>query len=998
MSDLFHILKIGTIFLNQKNNSMKIKLFTLACFLITGTIAQAQTTYQWKTGSSGGYSYKYVTNDPTKTRFYTLKNGLTVILSQNNKEPNIVYKMAVRAGSNTDPRTNTGLAHYLEHLLFKGTDKFGTLNYAKEKPLLDKIEALYETYNKTTDPVKRKEIYAEIDKVSGEASNYSIANEYDKMMKSIGSGLTNAHTSVEETVYEEDFPSNAIDKFLAVQAERFRSPVFRIFHTELEAVYEEKNIGMDNDGRKMYEKMLYALFPTHNYGQQTTIGTIEHLKNPSLVEIRKYYNKYYVPNNMALIMSGDVNYDDLIKKVDKDFSYMVPKPFALYNPAAEKPLTQVQKVDIYGPSAENLYVAYRGFAQNTHQSLLLDLIGSILSNGKAGLMDININKQQKMLRAGAGYNQMKDYGIFVLSGSPKAGQSLEDAQKLLLEQVDLLKKGEFDESLIKATVANIKLAELQSFDNNDVRADYTMTAFIQNRGTEWDKMLASTDAMGKVTKKEIIDFANKFFINNYVSVLKHKGEDKNILKVEKPTITAVKTNTNEVSPFTKGIIDAPVKPIAPKFLDYTKDLNFGKAGIADVITVQNTENGIFRMNYRFEMGSYNYKLLPYASQYLAFLSTDKYSAEDISKAFYNLACNYTLNVGTDVTTVSLSGLQENFEKAVALLEDVLANCKPNEKALEDLKGRILKSRDNTKLNKSSILSGLMSYAQYGSDNPFNYGITNDEIKNMKSSDLIYLLHNLTNYQHTITYYGPKTLSAFSADIIKVHPLAKEFTTVAPIKKFVYTKTDSNKVYFADYDMVQAEIRWVRNGGLYDPSNAAKISLFNNYFGGGMGSIVFQTIRESKALAYSTFAVYSSPNSKDKENAVIAYVGTQADKMNDAVAGMNELLTTLPESDKSFNLSKTNSLNSLETSRITKDGIIASYFSDKKLGFDHDSRIDEYANLKPLSFTDVNAFHHDNLSAKPYNYCIVASEKKINLADLAKFGPVTKLTLEQIFGY
>ncbi|KQN38428.1 peptidase M16 [Pedobacter sp. Leaf41] len=977
---------------------MKIKLFTLACFLVASSAAKAQTAYQWKTGTSGGYSYKYVTNDPTKSRFYTLKNGLTVILSQNNKEPNITYKMAVRAGSNTDPRTNTGLAHYLEHLLFKGTDKFGTLNYAKEKPLLDKVEALYETYNKTTDPAKRKEIYKEIDKVSGEASEYSIANEYDKMMKAIGSNSTNAHTSVEETVYEEDLPSNNIDRFLSLQAERFRAPVFRIFHTELEAVYEEKNIGMDNDGRKMYEKMLFALFPTHNYGQQTTIGTIEHLKNPSLVEIRKYYNKYYVPNNMALIMSGDINYDDLIKKIDKNFSYMVSKPLALYDPAPEKPLTQIQKVDIYGPSAENLYIAYRGYAQNTRQSLLLDLIGSILSNGKAGLMDININKQQKMLRANAGYNSMKDYGVFILSGSPKAGQTLEEAQKLLLEQVDLLKKGEFDESLIKATVANIKLAELQGYDNNDVRADATMNAFIQNRGTEWDKTLASTDAMAKVTKKEIVDFANQFFINNYAVLLKHKGEDKSIMKVEKPTITAVKTNANEVSPFTKTIISSPIKPIAPKFLDYKKDLNFGKAGIADVIAVQNTENGIFRMGYRFEMGSYNYKLLPYAAQYLAFLSTDKYSAEDISKAFYNLACNYNINVGTEVTTVSLSGLQENFDKAVALLEDVLANCKPNEKALEDLKGRLLKSRENAKLNKSSILGGLMSYAQYGSDNPFNYGLSNDEIKNMKSSDLIYLLHNLTNYKHTITYFGPKALDAFSADIAKVHALGKDFTPAAPMKKFVYTTTDSNKVYFADYDMVQAEIRWVRNAGLYDPTNAAKIGLFNNYFGGGMGSIVFQTIRESKALAYSTFAVYSSPNSKDKENSMVAYVGTQADKMNEAVAGMNELLTVLPESDKSFDLSKNNSLNGIETARITKDGIIYSYLADKKLGFDHDSRIDEYAALKPLSFADVKSFHSGNISGKPYNYCVVASEKKINMADLAKYGAVTKLSLEQIFGY
>lgn len=976
---------------------MKIKLFILAYILLV-TVAKGQNLHQWKTGTSGGYNYRFVANDPTKTRFYTLKNGLTVILSQNNKEPNIVYKMAVRAGSNNDPSTNTGLAHYLEHLMFKGTDHFGTLNYAKEKPLLDKIEGLFEIYSKTVDPSKRKEIYTQIDKLSGEASAFSIANEYDKMMKSIGSSSTNAHTSVEETVYDEDLPSNAIDKFLALQAERFRSPVFRIFHTELEAVYEEKNIGMDNDSRKMYEKMLSTLFPTHNYGQQTTIGTIEHLKNPSLVEIRKYYNKFYVPNNMALIMSGDINYDTLIKKIDQQFAYMVAKPLSLYNPAPEKPLTQIQKVDVFGPSAESLYIAYRGFGQNTRQSLLLDLISEILANGKAGLMDININKQQRMLGANAGYNQMKDYGVLILSGSPKTGQSLEEAKNILLEQIDLLKKGMFDESLIKATVANIKLSELQGFEDNNVRAEFAMEAFIQNRGSEWDKMLASTDEMGKVTKKEIVDFANQFFIDNYALLLKHKGEDKNMLKVEKPIITAVKTNANEISDFTKKIISTTVKPIAPKFLDYEKDLSLGKSGIAKVIAVENQDNAIFRMSYRFDMGSYNYKLLPIAAQYLSYLSTDRYTADEISKEFYNIACSYSVNVGPELTTVSISGLQENFAKAVELLEHLLANCKVNEKALTDLKARVLKSRENAKLNKATILSGLMNYAQYGASNPFNYGLSNDEISNIKSADLINMLHNLCNYKHTITYYGPKPINSFSADMVRLHPLPKEFTPEAPAKKFIYAVTNSNKVYFTDYDMVQAEIRWVRNSGIYNPNNAAKVTLFNSYFGGGMGSMVFQTLRESKALAYSTFALYASPNSKEKENTVVAYIGTQADKINEAVAGMNDLLNVLPESDKSFNISKANAINNIETTRITKDGIISSYLSDKRLGFDRDSRIAEYMALKQLSFSDIKKFHKDNISSKPYNYCIVASEKNFNQDTFSKYGSLNKLSLRDIFGY
>lgn len=646
---------------------MKTKLLLLVCLLVTGSCLMAQSTYQWKTASSAGYNYKYVTNDPTKARFYTLKNGLTVVLSQHTKEPIIEFRLAVRAGSNTDPKTATGLAHYLEHLLFKGTDKFGTMDYAKEKPLLDKISALYEQYHDTTDPAKRKAIYAEIDKTSGEASNYSIANEYDKMMKSIGGQSTNAHTWYEETVYNEDFPANATDQFLALQAERFRNPVFRIFHTELEAVYEEKNRGLDNDAWKVEEKTSEKLFPTHNYGQQTTIGTIEHLKNPSLVEIGKYYNKYYVPNNMVLAFAGDFNPDEMIKKVDQSFAYMKPKPLELYNPVPEKPLTAIQKVDVYGPSAESVKISYRGYAQNSTQSMLLDLISSILSNGKAGLIDINLKQQQKVQGAGAGYQQMKDYGIFYLYAQPKQGQSLEQAQTLLLDQISMLKKGDFDESLIKATVANNKLALLEAFEKNSFRVEAITNEFILNRGVNWDKSLNTPDAMAKVTRKQITDFANQFFAANYVITYKHKGADKSIVKVEKPLITPVNTNASQTSAFAKTLYAMPVKPIAPKFLDYKKDLNFGKDGIANIITVQNKDNSIFSLTYKFDLGAWNYQMLPYAAQYLAFLNTDKYTAEDISKQFYNIACNYNFTVGNETAAITISGLQENFDRAVSLV-------------------------------------------------------------------------------------------------------------------------------------------------------------------------------------------------------------------------------------------------------------------------------------------------------------------------------------------
>ena len=978
---------------------MNSKQFFTGLMIFLVTSLSAQTKYEWKTATSGGYSYKYVSNDPMGARFYTLSNGLTVILSQNSREPRVAVKIAVRTGSNNDPHDHTGLAHYLEHLLFKGTDKFGSLDWSKEKPLLDSIDNLYELYNSTTDVAKRKEIYRQIDKVSGAASKFAIANEYDKMMASIGTQRSNAHTSVEETIYEEDIPSNAIDKFMTIQAERFRNPIFRIFHTELEAVYEEKNRGLDDDNRKLFEAMLYNLFPTNNYGQQTTIGTIEHLKNPSLKAIRQYYYKYYVPNNMAIIMAGDFNPDKLIKTIDHDFAYMKAKPVEEYKAIEPRPVAGPIVKEVFGPSAESVRLAYRTGPSNTHEAIMVDMLGSILANGKAGMLDLNLNKQQKVLGASAGNIQFKDYGIFLVLASPKQGQTVEEVKDLLMEQISKLKKGDFDESLLKAIVANTKLGKLQALEINDNRAVAIGNQFIKNGGKKWETEVGSVEEMSKVSKKELVDFANKLLQdNNYVLIYKRKGEDKSIVKVEKPPITPVETNAGKQSSFVQEITKQPLPKIEPVWLDYTKDLQRSKVGNADVLYVNNKNNELFRLYYRFDMGSWNNKLLPIASQYLQFLGTDKFSSEDISKHFYDLACNFTVVTANEETTVTITGLQENFNKAVTLFEDLIHNCKPDEAALTGLKNRIMKSRANNKLNKAAISVALRSYATYGPQNPFNFTLSDEEIKNLKAEDLTNLLHALMNYNHKVLYFGPEQLTPLTASLQRLHTMPAKWTNNDNGVKFERTVQTKNQVLFADYDAVQAEIYWVKNLNVYDPKEEALINLFNGYFGGGMGSVVFQTIRESKALAYSTFAVVQTPVKKEDTYSIIAYVGSQADKMNEAVAGMNELLDDLPRADQNFINSKNSLMKDIETDRITNDGIIMNYLNNSKKGVDHDIRRDNYAAYANITLNDLSKYHRDVLSKKPYTYCVIASDKKINVDDLKKYGEVKRLSLTELFGY
>ncbi len=952
--------------------------------------------YQWKEATSAGYKYKYVSGDPANARFYTLKNGLTVILSPTNKDPRIQCYVAIKAGSKTDPATNTGLAHYLEHMLFKGTDKFGTLDWAKEKPELDKIDALYEEYNKTTDPEKRKAIYHRIDSVSGVASKYAIANEYDKMMSSMGAQGTNAFTSFEQTVYTDDVPATAIDKYLAVQGERFRNPILRIFHTELEAVYEEKNRGLDNDGNKVFEKLFDELFKNHNYGQQTTIGTIEHLKNPSLTEIRKYFYTYYVPNNMGIILSGDFNPDEMIKKVETTFSYMQTKAVPKYTFQPEQPMAAPVVAEVVGPDAENVTMGFRLPGNKDKDILIAELVGQILTNGRAGLIDLNLVKKQKLLRASAFSYTLIDHGILYLQGVATQGQSLEEVRNLILGEIDNLKKGNFDDDLIVSIVNNQKKNKIYATETYSSRADELMNAFTNE--LDWREQVAYPELLSKITKQDIIAFANKYFGNNYVVIFKRKGEDKNVAKVEKPPITPVETNRDKQSPFVAMVNNMPATPSKPAWLDFSKDLQKGKVGPAELLYVPNTTNSIFRLSYRYDMGTWTNKKLGMAAQYIQFLGTDKKTAEDISKEFYKIACSFNVSAGPEFTTIFIEGLQENFDKAVTLFEDLVQNCKPDEEALAALKARLKKARTDAKANKGSIMNGLTSYARYGAKNPFNFVLSDDELNGTTSAELVALLKDMNSNPHKITYYGPASLEALSKTLAAAHKMQASFQPATAKTEFKPAIQESNTVLFADYNMVQSEIRWVRNTGPYNPQQEPVADVFNNYFGGGMGAIVFQTIRESKALAYSTFAFYQVPQKKEDWFTTIAYVGCQADKFHESIIAMNELLNDLPEVESNILFARDGIKKDIETGRITQDGIINTYLTAQRKGLNYDIRKQTYEAVDKIGYNELKAFHAQYIANKSYTYCVLASEEKLKQPELEKYGSFKKLSLEEIFGY
>ena len=973
------------------------KNISLSLLLLLSWSIKAQVNYAtYGKNTHGKYTYTVVSGDPTKSRWYVLPNGLTVILSVNKDQPRVQTLVATKAGSKNDPSDNTGLAHYLEHMLFKGTDKYGSLDFAKEKIYLDQIDALYELYNKTKDDGKRRQIYRQIDSISGLASKFSIANEFDKMCQGIGAQGTNAFTSVEQTVYVNDIPSNRIHQWLEIESERYRNPILRLFHTELEAVYEEKNISLDNDGEEAFEKLYASIFRSHPYGTQTTIGTVEHLKNPSLLKIRNYFNTYYVPNNMAIIMVGDFNPEDVIEMIDKHFNYMQTKSVPEFTFKPEYPRGRPDSISVVGPDAANVMMGWRFDGVSTKQALMVRLVDLILSNSKAGLIDLNLVKDQKVLSASSSPDFMKDYSVHIFSGKPKEGQSLEEVRDLLLAQIEKIKKGEFDEELLKGIIANNMVEDINKFDNNDGVAYALLDAFVTDRA--WRDVLNINFEMSRITKKEIVDFVNENYTNTYSIVYKRTGEDTKQEKIEKPNITEVELNRDKSSPFVVELLEEETDSIHPVYINFEKDLDRGKVGKAELLYKLNDKNQLFTLYYVVDMGKLNNKKLPFALDYLQFLGTDKISASELSMKFYKLACNFGISTGDKRSYVYLNGPQQNFKEALALFEDLLANAKPDAAALKDYTGRILKSRSDAKLNKRSVSSALSTYALYGKVNPRTYTLSNAELNAMTASELVGLIKNLCMHKHQIMYFGPDSKTNIESLLVAKHRMPLEFIATPSAFEFKPLNYTTNTVFFTHFEMVQAEINWRSGAQLFDLNKMPQIRVFNEYFGGGMSSVVFQEIRESRALAYSTYSVYSQASEKGKYDLALAYVGTQADKLNDAITAMNELLNNMPSNEESFNQAKQSILSGIEAERIIKGDVFFSYLGAADMGINYDYRKMLYDAIQKISFNEIKAFQEQNIKGRKWAIAVVGSKEKIKEADLKKYGELKLVTLEEIFGY
>ena len=942
--------------------------------------------------------YESVKGDPMQAKIYTLDNGLKVYMTVNKDEPRIQANIAVRSGGKNDPADNTGLAHYLEHMMFKGSEIAGTQDYEAEKPLLEAIDSLFEVYRTLTDPQERLALYHQIDSISYEASKLAIPNEYDKLMSIIGSEGTNAYTSNDVTCYVEEIPSNQLDSWARIQADRFMHCVFRGFHTELEAVYEEKNMGMASGEENAFEALDSMLYQGHPYGTQTVIGTQEHLKNPSLKAIKKQKETYYVPNNVAICLSGDFNPDEAVAVIKKYFSAWEPNPdLPKWEVAPIATLGKPAQAEVWGPEADFILMGWVTPAANSTESDVSAIASSILSNGMAGLIDLDIIQQQKALSLSAFNYSQADYGTLMMEGMPKEGQSLEDVRDLALQEVQKLSDGDFSDELLEAAKANWKLMQMRSLTRNNMRARRFVNSFIN--GTSWQFEVERADRVAALTKDDIIAWAKNYLRqDNYAIVYKHNGVDPNEKKIEAPKITPIVTNRDKQSAFLQEISKLEPKPIEPVFVDYKKDLSVTSSQGMELLYKKNEQNDIARLVFRFNEGTNVNPALSLAADYLDYLGTPNCSASEYASALYGLACTSSIRVSGTVTQFIIEGLSENIGEALKLTEAHLAEALGNEEVLAELKADMVRARSDAKMNQRANNAALQSYVMYGPDFVQQSNLSNAELFALSSDDLLANLRNLYGKQHKILYYGPASeaeVKALLADahIVSENPEALELTH--PQKRVITEK----QVFVVPFTARQFNyMQYSNRGEQLDLSQDPYIDLFNEYYGGSMNAIVFQEMRESRALAYSAGARLTTPGFKGDSYAFRATIASQNDKLQKAVEGFDEIIETLPAAPENLEIAKASILGKLRTQRVTGAQVLNSYLEAEELGISEPREKLVFEKVGALTMDDLMATHAKWIAGRTYNYCILGDTNDLDMAFLRSLGPVKQLTSEEIFGY
>jgi len=928
-----------------------------------------------------------------KTKTFHLDNGLKVVMCEDHSQPEIYGAVYVHAGSKNDPVEATGMAHYFEHIMFKGTDRIGTTNWEAEKVFLDSIDLMYDRLHETTDVVERQAIQQKINALSQKSAEYAIPNEVDVILTQMGGKGLNAGTAYDQTMYFNTFPSNQLSKWMDVYVERFRNPVFRLFQSELETVYEEKNMYGDGPINAFQEYLFKETFGEHPYGRPV-IGYTEHLKNPQTSKMREFYNTYYVANNMTLILVGDFNIEETEPLVAKKFGTWrrgeLPKEPTYTLPKFNGPTVKEVKMTPIKMGA----LVFPGVKISDPDYLPLSLACGIFSNGETGLTD-KLMLDGKIMAAMLMPLSLEDHGGNLMFYIPKLiGQSHEDAESLIFECLDRLKKGDFSDDLFEAMRMSTLTDRIHDMESLNSLANLFLE--LETRGMTYEDYLAETKRLEAITKDEVVAIANKYFGNNYLDVRSKMGfPDKD--KVDKPNWKPIEAkNTEAKSDFAKAIEAQQVPEVEPQVIKFGEDVKITEVNDSfKLFSSANPRNDIFNLEVKFNYGTFQDPDLNRAVQYLNMQGTQTQTPEEVALALQKMGATIDIFCSDNNLTVRMTGFEKDMNDIIALCSRKLQNPSNKETYIQTLVESEQADLETSRDDASTWARAVRAYALYGDQSVYLNHTPLKEWKKKSGEELLAEVAEALKFDGHVLYSG-NTDPKLVANMLKDNQLVRPNAQKGREKVYVERKFTEPQVFIASNKKFrQSNIYFHVPGEKLSLQDEALSSVFSKYFGTDMYSIVFQEIREFRSLGYTAYSYYTYDYLERKPGNLFGFLGTQSDKTLDGMTAFKDLIVNMPVRMEKFNASKEALLKSRASDYVGFRNMPSSVQNWMKKGYDHDPRGEVTEIIRNTSFEDVQGFYNRMIKDRPVVIMMSGNEKQIDKKELAKFGAVTKLKYKQI---
>ena len=928
-----------------------------------------------------------------------LKNGMTVWLNEDHSQPKVFGAVVVKAGGKDCP--NTGIAHYFEHIMFKGTDRMGTIDYEKEKPWLDSISAQYDLLSQTKDEVERTSIQKHINELSLKAGDYMIPNEFNRLISKYGGSGLNAGTGYDQTFYYNSFLPQYIQQWCWLNSERIISPVFRGFQSELETVYEEKNRSHDSMTGDLRDRFFKAVFKDQPYAYPV-IGSTESLKNPRLSDMADFFKKYYVASNMGLILSGDITPDStLTALLEQTFGRVQtgPVPKRGYSPIPDIQAGEKYEFKLPIPILGIEALIFKGPTDFEPDADALDIANKLLYNGKAGLLD-SLTNEHKVMMSMAMSASLADAGGTAIIIVPKPLAKMKTAVARVMEQIQKIIDGQFSEAQVEALKKEMIIEAEQQLETISSRSQLMIDAF--TKGRSWQEVLDKIEHIRKLTKADVVAAAKKYYGANYLTFSKKFGSaDKETLKQPgyKPVTPK---NMDAKSAFALQLEQMPVEKTEIRTVDFERDVTI--KALSDHATLyykENPINDIFTFTLRYKDGEQHSPKLKVLAPYLMALGTDSLKKQQLGQAWQQLGTTMEIESDNKTFSISLTGPDSQLEPALRLLAHFLRSAKGDDEALDEAKDEDKITRKSFGKQKDDVVGPALHRVLFGDKSIYLTQLSKKEIKALKSDDLLSAFRELQQYDCELYYCGRQSAEEVAALSQATLPLSQcsrqKANTYRRLQQydeptiFFYNVPKSRQNYVISYDAI---------GALSTAEQRATEKLFDEYFGSGMSSVLFQNVREFRSLAYSTRGITAKPSLilyPDEPTAYLTLTGTQADKTLEAVATIDSLLRQMPLKEENLEAARQSLLSDIQNDYPTFREM-AKYVADERMdGYTTDPNAD-YVRLVPtITVEDVVQFHQQHIANQQNRVWIVIGDKKLtDMKALARFGKVIELKKEEVY--